>query len=645
VSGAVDRAVPLAPVAPRGEARSEVERRPEPTPTAFPSRPIPFLLHYVRRRPWMYGSLLALVVGAATCAVTVQYGMKLLVDAMSGITRDEAAVWVALALFLGLIGVESLLWRLSGWLGCRAIVAAGVDIRLDLFEHLSGHAARFFAEHLTGALGSRITAVAGAAGAVTSTLTWNIAPPITDFLGALVILSIVDSRLALALVVFVALVGGGLSLFGLRGGPLHRAYAEQAAHVGGELVDAVSNVWVVKAFSARARERARLAEKFGVEAAAQRESWMFLEKTRVLHDVCLWLMAGSMLAWVVHLWNLDQATPGDVVVVSALTFRILHGSRDLALALAGLTQHFAFIADTLRVIGQPHEVLDAPDARPLVSRGGLIVFNNVSFGYQDGKRVFENFSLEIPAGQTVGIVGPSGAGKSTLVSLVQRFADVDEGRILIDGQDVTRVTQDSLRAAIAAVPQEVSLLHRSVRENIRYGRPEATDEAVVAAAKAAYCHGFIEALPQGYDTFVGERGIKLSGGQRQRLAIARAFLKDAPITILDEATSALDTEAEKEVQRALAELVRGRTVLAVAHRLSTVASLDRIIVVMNGRIVEDGPPTELRRRRGIFEAMWRMQAAGFELDALGQAARSPRGQQPSAGVLDGRQLPAAGRPG
>ena len=226
MSGAVDRAVPLAPAAPRGRARSEAEGRRKPAPAPFPSRPIPFLLRYVRRRPWMYGSLLALVVGAAACAVAVQYGMKLLVDAMSGVTRDEAAVWVALALFLGLIGVESVLWRLSGWLGCRAIVAAGVDVRLDLFDHLSGHAARFFAEHLTGALGSRITAVAGATGAVTSTLVWGIAPPVTDFLGALVVLSIVDWRLALALIAFVAVVGGGLSVFGLRGTPLHRAYAE-----------------------------------------------------------------------------------------------------------------------------------------------------------------------------------------------------------------------------------------------------------------------------------------------------------------------------------------------------------------------------------------------------------------------------------
>jgi ATP-binding cassette, subfamily B, bacterial len=588
----------------------------EPFDAPFPDRPIPFLLRYVRRRPWMCGGLLALVVGAAACAVGVQYSMKVLVDAMAGVTRDEGAVWVALAVFIGLIGLENVFWRTSGWLGCRTIITNGVDIRLDLFKHLSGHASRFFAEQLTGALGGRLTAVAGASGSIIATLAWKIAPPVTDFLGALVIFVLVDWRMAVALTLFVAVVGGGLTLYGTRGRPLHRAYAEQAAHVGGELVDTVSNVSLVKAFSARRRELDRLAQKFGVEADAQRRSWMFLEKTRVLHDLSLWLMAGGMLVWAILLWSRGQITPGDVVVVSALTFRILHGSRDLALALIEMTRDFGFVGETLRVVGQPHGLTDRPDARPLAPRGGAITFENVLFGYSEGRPVLQNLSLEIPAGQTVGIVGPSGAGKSTLVGLVQRLYAIDAGRITIDGQDVSEVSQDSLRAMIAVVPQEIALFHRSVLENIRYGRHYATDAEVVAAAKAANCHDFIVALAQGYDTVVGERGIKLSGDQRQRLAIARAILKDAPIIILDEATSSLDTEAEREVQQALSELVRGRTVLAVAHRLSTVTSLDRIVVLVEGRVVEDGPPAELRRRRGVFDAMWRLQAEGLDIDAF-----------------------------
>jgi ATP-binding cassette subfamily B protein len=343
---------------------------------------------------------------------------------------------------------------------------------------------------------------------------------------------------------------------------------------------------------------------------------MHMEKTRVLHDVSLTLMAGSMLTWAVYKWINGQGTPGDVVMVSALTFRILHGSRDLTLALASLTQQFGIIAETLRVIAQPHGVADIPNARPLIQVKGTIEFENISFAYPDGRRVFQDFSLQIPAGQTVGIVGPSGAGKSTLINLMQRFADADQGCVLIDGQDIARMKQDSLRDAIAVVPQEISLFHRTVLENIRYGRPEASEEEVIAAARAACCDEFIRELPHGYGTMVGERGTNLSGGQRQRIAIARAILKDAPIIILDEATSALDTESELEIRRAFSELVRGRTVLAVAHRLSTVSSFDRIVVLINGRVIEDGHPAELRRRGGVFDRMWRMQAEGLDLDDI-----------------------------
>jgi ATP-binding cassette subfamily B protein len=285
-----------------------------------------------------------------------------------------------------------------------------------------------------------------------------------------------------------------------------------------------------------------------------------------------------------------------------------------------MVQQFGYIEDTLRVIGQPQSVCDAPDAPPLQQRGGTVEFRNVSFSYNDGRDAIHDLNVKIPAGQKVGIVGPSGAGKSTFIHLLQRLYDVHSGEILIDGQPVTDVTQDSLRAALAVVPQEISLFHRSVMENIRFGRPDATDEEVFAAAKAAYCDGFIRGLPQGYDTIVGERGAKLSGGQRQRIGIARAFLKDASIIILDEATSALDTESEMEVQRALVRLMRDRTVIAVAHRLSTLTAFDRIIVMKGGGIGEDGTAAELRRRGGLFDRMWRLQAEGLSVDEIDQNA-------------------------
>jgi len=584
----------------------------KPQAVPLPSGPVAFLWRYICARPWHFGGLLALIVGASSCAVAVQYGMKMLVDSMAQASGDRGAanVWFPLGLFISLIVIENVFWRLGGWLGCRTVVASVVDIRVDLFKHLTGHPMRYFTEHFAGSLGNRISALGTAAGSIYGGLAWKIVPPIVDFIGAVVVLFTVDWRMAVALILFVAIVAALITGFGIRGRAKHQRFAAQSARVGGELVDAVSNVWTIKAFSARDREAERLANEIGYEARAQRRSWMYLEKARVMHDICLSVMAGGMLIWAINLWIGGSVTAGDVVLVSALTFRILHGSRDLALALVDTTQQIGAIDDTLRIIVQPHGLEDS-DAQLLLAEGD-ITFEHISFRYPDRGAVFEHLDLHIPAGQKVGVVGSSGAGKSTLINLIQRLDDVHDGRILIDGQDIRGVSQDSLREKIAVVPQETALFNRSIRENIRYGRPGATDEEVIAAARNAFCDGFIRELPQGYDTLVGERGVMLSGGQRQRLGIARAFLKDAPILILDEATSALDTQSEAEIQVALNDLVHNRTVVAVAHRLSTLASFDRVIVLREGRIVEDGPPHELRSRGGEFDALWRMQAEGFK---------------------------------
>jgi ATP-binding cassette subfamily B protein len=484
-----------------------------------------------------------------------------------------------------------------------------------MFRHLSGHSIDYFAEHMAGSLGSRVTATAGATGSVYGTVIWKVLPPCVDFVGAVIVLSTIDGRMAVALIGFVAVVAAMMTFFGRRARPLQQRFAREAARVGGELVDVVANIWTVQAFSAREREHARLREAFGLEAAAHRHSWLYLEKARALHDLCLWLMAGGMLIWAVEGWRLGLRLPGDVVVISALTFRILHGSRDLALSLVDASQQFGVIADMLGVVAVRHEVADRPDAEPLDPLGpgaGRIGLEDVSFAYANSAMIFSRLNLTIPAGQRVGIVGPSGAGKSTLMRMIARMADPTGGRVLLDGRDVAGLRQDSLRRAIAVVPQDVSLLHRSVRDNLRYGSPDATDAQVIAAATAAHCDEFIRALPSGYDTLVGERGTRLSGGQRQRIGIARAMLKDARILLLDEATSALDSESEGEIQRALERLMQGRTVIAVAHRLSTVAGFDRILVMVEGRIVEEGPPDALRARRGVYARLWDLQAGGFE---------------------------------
>ena len=574
-----------------------------------------FVAHYILARRYSFLGVLALVTGAASCAVGVQYAMKLLVDALAHGPGAATGVRWALGLFLGLIAGETVLWRISGLIGAKATVRAGVDIRADLFEHVTGHPMRWFQDHLAGALGHRVTAMAGHFGALFNRLAWEVTPPVVNFVGALVIFTAIDWRLAASVAGLTVGSTGLMIVLGLRGAPLHRAHAEAGGRVGGELIDVIANVWPLKAFSAGRRERERLTAAFQTEASAHERSWLFTEGVRAVNDVCLLIAAAVTLLFALALWERGQVSAGDVVVVSALTFRLLHGSRDLAFSLIGMGQSYAYVQESLDILGRPHTIADAPDARRFVRCGGAVRLDHVTFAYGRGAAVLDRVDLSIPAGQRVGIVGPSGAGKSTILGLVLRLYDVQSGRVLIDGQEVRGLRQDDLRHAIATVPQEVSLFHRTLRENIRFARPDASDAEVEAAARAAHCDEFIRALPEGYDTLVGERGARLSGGQRQRIGVARAFLKDAPVVLLDEATSALDTRSELEVQAALDRLMQGRTVLAVAHRLSTLAGFDRILVMQNGRIVEDGDPLELRRRGGAFDRMWRLQAEGLDIDA------------------------------
>src|SRR5438105_1719874 len=314
-------------------------------------------------------------------------------------------------------------------------------------------------------------------------------------------------------------------------------------------------------------------------------------------------------------WQSRSATAGDVVLVCTLGLSILHATRDLAVALVDVTQHVARLSEALATLLVPHRLRDHPQATALAQAGATVAFEHVDFCYPDGRRVFKNFNLDIEPGQRVGLVGQSGVGKSTLFALLQRFYDVQGGRILLGDQDIARVTQESLRAAIAVVPQDISLFHRSIMENIRYGRPDASDADVHAAIVAANCDAFIKNLPEGVATIVGDRGVKLSPGQRQRIGIARAFLKDAPILLLDEATSALDSDSEEAVRQALDRLMGGRTVIPIAHPLSSLRSFDRIIVLQSGMICEDGPPQVLVGRNGVYSNLIRREVARLERHA------------------------------
>jgi ATP-binding cassette, subfamily B, bacterial len=476
------------------------------------------------------------------------------------------------------------------------------DLRRDIFRHLTGHAPSYFTDRLPGMLTSRITATSNAVFTVENMFVWNVLPPCIATIAAIALISTVNGMMAAGLIVVAGTMVVAMFHLAAAGKPLHDEFANKAAAVDGEMVDVINNMPLVRAFCGLRFEHDRFDATVGRELIARGRSLRYLEKLRIAHAAITIMLTIALLAWAIVLWQSGGATTGDVVLVCTLGISILSATRDLAVALVDVTQHVARLTEAIATLLLPHELLDHPQAEPLVKAGAAIAFNNVSFAYPGGAQVFDRFSLRLQAGQRVGLVGQSGGGKSSLFVLLQRFYDAQHGSVTIDGQDISRVTQQSLREAISVVPQDISMFHRSIMENIRYGRPTATDDEVLRAAIAARCD-FVETLPEGLATMVGDRGVKLSGGQRQRIAIARAFLKDAPILLLDEATAALDSESEEAIREALARLMHGRTVIAIAHRLATLRSFDRVVVLKAGKIIEDGPPHRLMQRQGPYREL------------------------------------------
>jgi ATP-binding cassette subfamily B protein len=569
----------------------------------YADRPLAFLARYISRHRLLHIVIATAVLAAVACSVSTQYGVKLLVDSLSATPGHGVSPWTAFAVLVSFIAADNLLWRVASWNASYAFVDVTGDLRSDLFRHLTGHAPAYFSDRLPGVLTSRITATSNAVFQIENMFVWNVMPPCVATVGAILFLAMVSWKMAAVLVLIAGAVMVVMFRIAAAGRPLHHAFADKAAAVDGEMVDVIGNMALVRAFGAIAREHRRFDATVSEEMKARRRSLLYLEKLRLLHALVVVVMTLALLAWAITLWQNGQATAGDVVLVCTLGLSVLSATRDLAVALVDVTQHMARLSEALATLLSPHEMRDHPEAAALVSTGAHVTFEDISFQYPKGRKVFEGFSTDIQPGQRVGLVGPSGGGKSTLVALLQRFYEPQSGRILIDGHDISRITEESLRQTIAVVPQDTALLNRTLLENIRYGRPDATDEEVWEAALAARCRPFIETLPQGLDTVVGDRGVKLSGGQRQRVAIARAFLKNAPLLILDEATSALDTEAEEAIREALERLMTGRTVIAIAHRLSTLRNFDRILVLRGGKLVEDGAPDNLMREDGVYRGL------------------------------------------
>ena len=487
---------------------------------------------------------------------------------------------------------------------------ARAELRSDMFAYTLQHSYTYFQNHFAGSLARKVTEGIEKALQLNEQIRWQIILPFTVMTSSGIALFSISWIYGLIVIGFVAMVLLPVFIKLKKLTEQSRIYADRCSDVSGQVVDSLTNMASVKSYAHEEREM----EEHKRVSEDQMKAWHKLLRTWILLDnyrrATLVIFGGGMMLSCLYGWQHGILSLGDMASIMGIAFSFTGNAWHISNGVIHVMESLGYLNDSLTTLIVQHAVKDKENAGILHVGGGKIEFRRVDFEYEN-KAVFNGLNLSIEPGQRVGLIGPSGAGKSTLINLMQRFYDVQNGEILIDRQDIAAITQKSLRDHISVIPQDTSLFHRTIMENIRYGRLDASDEEVRKAAEQAYATEFIDELPEGFDTYVGERGVKLSGGQRQRIAIARAILKDAPILILDEATSALDSESEKKIQTALKNLMQNKTVIAIAHRLSTIHHLDRLLVMEDGKIVEDGTHDELLMNKGTYEKLWAMQSGGF----------------------------------
>ena len=587
---------------------------------APPRRLWPFLKEYIQPFRAVFAVTAVLSVLAAFLDVALIWYVGRLVDLLGATSTGQ--FWTLYGTEVVAVALAVLILRPVLLVGNVALLHNtilpnfGTMIRWRSHAHVIRQPVGWFESDFAGRIANRIMQTPPAAGdAVFQTFDAMAFASVT-VVGAGIMLAQADPRLLVPLVVWFVLYAALVRWTVRYAGPAAKASSDARSAVTGRVVDAYTNIHSVKLFAHHNNELAYAKE--AIEHARE----TFKQEMRIITkmDLALTLLNGVLIVWItgwaVLLWLQGAATVGTVAAATALVLRLNNMTYWIMWAFSSLVQALGVVQEGMETIAQPIALVDAQAAKPLEFRDGLIEIAGVSHHYGRGSGGLRNVSLTVCPGEKIGVVGRSGAGKSTLVKLMLRFYDCEAGRILIDGQDIAGVTQDSLRQQIGMVQQDSSLMHRSVRDNILYGRPDATDAMMIEAARRAEAHEFILMLedPQGrtgYDAHVGERGVKLSGGQRQRVALARVILKDAPILILDEATSALDSEAEALIQEALYGVMKGKTVIAIAHRLSTIAAMDRIIVLEDGAIAESGSHTSLLAQSGLYARFWARQSGGF----------------------------------
>ena len=590
----------------------------------IPDKAWPFMRYVWRHlRPVTRWQMIAcLVLGAVTMvqqlAVTWIFGRA--VSAMSA--GAKADLWERLTPYLiAVLAVQffyNATLRFWEWVQRRCLIAYPNEVQSLLFNRLQQQSQGFLHNNFAGVLANHVRRGTETMVSLFERVQNNFVPLAMRFIGTGFLLWQITPWFALLLLAFVVLAVGNARWLAPIWAQLSQDSAEAASRLSGYIVDATTNLTAVQQNAAWPEEQRRLETVQGSLNATWRRRQVFLSWYWGGFDVASAIFFALFMAVLAYGWQRGDVDNGQLAMATALVGQMFVALSATLSLLTMKMDDIGILRDSLGKIATPIAVLDAAGAPALAVREGRIAFEDMGFAYPNGQGVFDRLRLEIAPGQSVGLVGVSGAGKTTLCQLLLRAYDPQAGRITIDGQDIAQVTQDSLRAQIAVIPQEPMLFHRTLAENIAYGRPsEPADMARVrAAAQAAQADHFIDMLPQGYDTLVGERGIKLSGGQRQRVAIARAIYKDAPILLLDEATSALDSETERDIQQAMIVAMKGRTTLVVAHRLSTISHLDRIVVMEQGRVVEDGDFHTLLAQDGIFARLWNLQAGGFIADHL-----------------------------
>ena len=574
-----------------------------------------FLWHFSKK--YIY-YLVGLVLVAIFWAISISlspYAMKLIIDTVSSYESETESLFQAVkspAILYILISIAyGAVFRMYDWLALKTFPLMKSEITASMFDYLINHSYSYFQHNFSGSLANKINDMSKNAVLIISDLIDHFFARTLCLIVGATTMYMVHPFFAFVLVTWIFIFISASIILSKKAQQYSEIFSHSRSAIVGKIVDSLGNILNIKLF-ARQKYESHYLKTFLKDSAEKdiRTHW-YLFKIKTFYSISITILVAVMVWLLIYERAQNAITVGDFALILTLNLFLVEEVKFLTDQLVPFSEQLGICRQALSLIATKHEITDQPRATQLKITAGEIIFDQVHFKYKKGQNVFTDKSITIEPGQKVGLVGYSGSGKTTFVNLILRFFDIDSGRILIDGQDIKTVTEESLHSQIAMIPQDPILFHRSLLENIRYGLLDATEEQIIESSKMAHCHEFIEKLPEGYQTLVGERGIKLSGGQRQRIAIARAILKNAPILILDEATSSLDSVTENYIQESLALLMQNRTCLVVAHRLSTLFHMDRILVFNEGQVIEDGSHSELISENGHYAALWSMQAGGF----------------------------------